>query len=118
VYNINALLAEAQEALDQVWFVQSLEVNERTDSTISLRLHIRAGLFVQVFLGELTGSLYFALIERRQRIFGIDRESREWHLHPYEAPYEHKALPDGLEPKPLLKFLSRVEALLLENDLL
>lgn len=117
MYNISALLAEAQEALDRVWFVQSLEVIERTDSTISLRLHIRAGLFVQVFLGELTGSLYFGLIERKQRIFGIDRESSEWHSHPYEAPHNHEPFAEGLGPKPLLTFLSKVEMLLIEKDL-
>ena len=37
-------------------------------------------LFVQAFIGEITGSLYFALIERNQRIYGIDRENDQWHL--------------------------------------
>lgn len=60
----------------------------------------------------------FALIERRQRIFGIDREGGEWHLHPYDTPDKHELLPEGLEPKPLLKFLARVEDLLLQYDLL
>ena len=109
---------EAQEALERVWFVQSLEITERTDFTLSLRLYIRPDLFVNVFIGKLTSSLYFALIEGRQHIFGIDREAGEWHLHPYEAPYSHQPLPEGLEPKPLLKFLARVEQLLLQHDLL
>ncbi len=112
------LLIEAQEALERFWFLQSVEEIERTDFTISLRLHIRSGLFIQAFLGELTGQLYFALIEGRHRIFGIDRESGEWHIHPYEAPEEHRPLPEGLGPKPLLSFLSRVEELLLKHDLL
>ena len=116
--NADALQLEAEEALERVWFVQSLEVMERTDFTLSLRLYIRPDLFVNVFLGEITGSLYFALIEGRQRIFGIDREAGEWHLHPYESPHLHKLLTEGLEPKPLLKFLSRVEELLLQHDLL
>jgi hypothetical protein len=41
------LLSEAQEALEKVWFVQSVEETERTDNTLSLRLFIRADLFVQ-----------------------------------------------------------------------
>lgn len=118
MYSTVDLRHPAQAALERVWFVQSLQEIERTDQTLSLRLYIRPDLFVQVFLGELTGSLYFALIEGEQRIFGIDRESGEWHLHPYEAPYRHEPLPENLEPQPLLRFLSRVEDLLLQYDLL
>jgi hypothetical protein len=117
MYNANSLLAEAQEALDKVWFLQSLEVIDRTNSTLSLRLYIRHDLFVQAFLGELTNSLYFALIEGNRRIFGIDRECKQWHVHPFEAPHKHEPLAEGLGPKPLLTFLSRVEMLLIENDL-
>jgi len=84
VYNADSLLSEAREVYDKVWFVQSLKVNERTDSTLSVRLHIRPGLFVHDFVGEMTDSLYFALIEGNQRIFGIDHESGYWHLHPFK----------------------------------
>jgi hypothetical protein len=112
------LRLEAQEALERVWFVQSLEETERTDLTLSLRLHIGPALFVQAFLGETSGSLYLALIEGGRRIFGIDRVGGEWHLHPYEAPDKHEPLPEGLEPRPLLRFLARVEDLLLQHDLL
>lgn len=112
------LLDEAQEALDKVWFIQSLEVIERTDATVSLRLYIRRDLFIQAFFGELTSSLYFALIEGNRRIYGIDRESGEWHAHPYLASYKHEPLNEGLESKPLFQFLARVEKLLLKNDLL
>ena len=117
MYDANSLLAESREALGKVWFLQSLEVSDRTDSTLSLRLYIRHDLFVQVFLGELTGSLYFALIEGNQRIFGIDRESKQWHMHPFEDPYNHQPFVEGLGPRPLLAFLSRVEMLLIEKDL-
>jgi hypothetical protein len=117
MYDANSLLAESREAIDKVWFLQSLEVSDRTDLTLSLRLYIRHDLFVQVFLGELTDSLYFALIEGNQRIFGIDRESKQWHVHPFEAPHNHEPFAEGLGPKPLLAFLSRVEILLIEKDL-
>jgi hypothetical protein len=118
VYSADDLTAEAQDALDQVWFVQSLETIERTDLTLSLRLYIRSDLFVQAFLGELTGSLYFALIEGNKRIFGIDREAGLWHLHPFESPDKHQRLSEGLEPKPLMRFLARVEDLIIQHDLL
>jgi len=118
VYSVTDLRLEAQEVLERVWFVQSLEETECTDPTLSLRFHIRPDLFVQAFLGELTGSLYFALIEGRRRVFGIDRDAGEWHLHPYDDPDKHEPLPEGLEPKPLLRFMAKVEDLLLQHDLL
>ncbi len=112
------LRRQVQDALERVWFVQSVEETERTDRTLSLRLHIRSGLFVQVFLGEASESLYFALIQDRRRIFGIDRVIGEWHLHPYDAPDTHEPLAEGLEHQPLLKFLAKVEDLLLQHELL
>ncbi len=118
MYRADDLLAEAQEALDKRWFLQSLQVIERTDRTISLRLYIRQDVFVQAFLGEITGSLYLALVEGSRRIFGIDRENSEWHLHPFEYPHEHRPYTEGMDPRPLMKFLARVEQLLLEHDLL
>jgi hypothetical protein len=118
VYSTTDLRLEAQEAMERVWFVQSLEETERTDLTLSLRFYIRPALFVQAFLGQCSGSLYLALIEGGRRIFGIDREGGEWHIHPYDSPDKHEPLPEGLGPKPLLKFLARVEDLLLQYDLL
>lgn len=57
------LCREAEDALENVWFIASLEEIERTDITLSLRLYIRRDLFVQVFSGVSSGSLYLALIE-------------------------------------------------------
>lgn len=91
MYSRADLQLEAQEALDTVWFVQSVEQS---------------------------GSLYFALIEGRQRIFGLDLEGGEWHLHPYSAPDQHAPLEKDLGPKPLLTFLAKVEEVLLQHDLL
>ncbi len=116
--SVDDLRREAFEALDQVWFIQGIEEVEHTDVTLSLRLRIRSGLFIQVFYGERSESLYFALIEGDRRIFGIDREHAQWHIHPFNASEIHQPLPEGLEPKPLLTFLARVEQLLLTHDLL
>lgn len=115
---LRELRAEAIESVDKVWFVQAIEETERTDITLSLRLSIRHDLFVQVFVGAKSNTLYMALIEGKQRIFGIDCDDGEWHIHPYEAVERHEPLPEKLEPKPLLKFLARVERLLLEKDIL
>lgn len=116
--SLSELRAEADQALDSIWFIQSLEEIDHTDISLSLRLHIRQGLFVQLFYGKRSDSLYFALIENDRRIFGIDREHDQWHLHPLETPDAHLPLAQSLEPKPLLTFLARVEELLLANSLL
>ena len=116
--DLSDLKSEALDALEKVWFVQSIGNVEETDITLSLRLHIRPQFFVQLFFGQRSGSLYMALIEGEQRIFGIDRETGIWHIHPYENVEKHEQLPEGLGPKPLLAFLARVEDLLLEQDLL
>ncbi|MBM4459717.1 MAG: hypothetical protein FJ011_18470 [Chloroflexi bacterium] len=112
------LRREAEEAADRFWFIGALEEMERTDITLSIRLHIRPGLFVQVFRGTKSGSLYLALIEGGRRLYGIDREADEWHVHPYGAVERHEPLPQGLEPEPIHRFLARVEDLLLKYELL
>jgi hypothetical protein len=116
--SLHELRQEADEAVQKIWFIQSLEEVERTDITLSLRLTIRHGLFVQLFAGLNSGSLYMALIEGGQRLFGIDREGSKWHMHPFAAVEQHEPMIEALEPKPILKFLARVEHLLLEHDLL
>jgi hypothetical protein len=56
---------------------------------------------VHAFLGEMTDSLYFALIEGNQRIFGIDHVGGggHWHLHSFETPHKHEPFDEGLGPK-------------------
>ena len=117
-HGLSELWQEAREALETVWFINSLEETERTDITLSFRLIIREDLFVQVFSGEKSKSLYMALIEGRRRIYGIDREGNEWHVHPFEDADRHEPLAPGLGPKPLLTFLARIEELLVKAALL
>ncbi len=113
----DAIRAEAEDALERVWFVKSIR-EERTDISLSLRLLVRRGLFVQVFVGERSGSLYMALIEGNRRVFGVDREAGRWHVHPFESPDQHMWLAEETPQKPLLSFLAKVEAIILEHDLL
>jgi hypothetical protein len=114
---LDELRAESQEALERVWFVQAVEITERTTNTLSLRLIIRPALFVHAFLSERSGALYFALVQNDERVFGIDRVKGKWHLHPNKLPETHQDLAEGLDPKPLLKFRARVEELLYEQSL-
>ena len=54
---------EAFDAPDAFWFIQTVEEIDRTDVTLSLRLHIRPGMFIHLFAGELTSAISMALIE-------------------------------------------------------
>ena len=55
---------------------------------LKLRVHLRASLFIDVFLNADTGKTSFALIKDGQRIFGADN-TRAWHLHPFGSPERH-----------------------------
>jgi hypothetical protein len=112
------LRTEALDALDEFWFVQSVQNVESTGTHFALRLHSAPEFVVQAFLGKQLETLFFALIKDEQRIFGIDREGNEWHFHPYGESDRHEPLPQGLEPKPLLRFLARVEQLIMEHNIL
>jgi len=52
---IDELLLEALAARDRFWFVQTLQIKERTDATVTLRFTIGSDLFVQVFLVSAVG---------------------------------------------------------------
>ncbi len=57
---------------------------------VSGRAYVSAGVFLEFYFNERTGTTAFALIRNRNRIWGIDRDSiRGWHLHPLENPREH-----------------------------
>lgn len=115
---LDEIRSEAKEAAERLWFVQTLQDDLRSDNTLSLRLIIGHDLFVQVFFGERTGSLYMALIEGRKRIFAVDREADRWHSHPFRAVERHEPLTDEYSHKPLWRFLAQVEDLILDHDLL
>lgn len=118
MYSETDLQAEALDVLDGFWFAQSVQNVESTVYHFALRLYIAPSIFVQAFLGKQSRSVYFALIKDEQRIFGIDCEDDEWHLHPFGEPERHEPLAYGLEPKPLLRFVAKVEQLIIEHNIL
>lgn len=118
VPNLADYRLEAFEALDAFWFVQAVEELDRTDATLSLRLHIRTALFIQVFVGEISNTISFALIDNGARIFGLDYFRSQWHLHPYGDISAHVPYDGPLSPTPLSRFLIMVRDLVLEQDIL
>ena len=77
---------------------------------VSGRAYVAAEVFLKFYFNEKTGTMAFALIRDRGRIWGIDRDNiRGWHLHPPENPMEHV----GIEPLSVSEIVERLRAVLL-----
>ncbi len=115
---IEQLFQEASEALAQFWFVQRLDIVERTDQTVTVQLVIDNKLRVQAFLSQKSGRLSFALIGPAGRLYGRDRQHGEWHRHPFSNPESHEVTPEGTSPRALLQFMAEVQEILVTQDLI
>ena len=115
---IDRLMQEATEALAQFWFVQRLDVVERTDQTVTLQLVIDNKLRVQAFLSQRSGRLSLALIGPAGRLYGRDRQRDGWHRHPFSNPESHEVTPEGMSPKALLQFMAEVQEILVTQELI
>jgi hypothetical protein len=115
---IDELIVESLSATDRFWFIQTCEVVERTDFTVTLRLTIGPQLFVQIFLSQQSDRFSFALIGASGRLYGRDREHGLWHRHPFNQPSQHELTPEGMSPQPIIEFLAEIEKIMVEHDLL
>lgn len=69
------------------------------------RAYISEDKFLNFYFNEETDTLAFALIDKEERIWGIDRDSlRGWHLHPLEDPDSHI----GVEPMTISEIIARL----------
>jgi hypothetical protein len=115
---IDQLLLEASEALDQFWFVQRLEITERTDKTVTVQLVIDQDLRVQAFLSQRSDRLSLALIGPAGRLYGVDRQQGQWLRHALANPEHHEPIPEGMSQRPLLQFMSEVQEILLTEEMI
>jgi hypothetical protein len=76
-------------------------------TAVNIRIPVPGNLFIDAFCNEITGRAAYALIEDAQRIFGADNTGGGWHLHPFDAPEDHEALPESMS---FAEFIRRVEA--------
>lgn len=74
-------------------------------SSISLRLDLTIGGFVDAFYNEQTGTTAFAWIYGGRRVFGADNTGG-WHVHPLEAPDQHVPLQHVMS---FAEFIARIE---------
>jgi hypothetical protein len=74
-------------------------------TSISLRIPMAIGGFVDTFYNEETGTTAYALIQADRRVFGADNTGR-WHLHPFDDPDRHDALPAAMS---FAEFIAEIE---------
>jgi hypothetical protein len=80
-------------------------VRRLTASSITLRLDVSTGGFVDAFYNEQTGTLGFALVRDAQRVFGADNTGG-WHVHPFADPDRHEPLSGAMS---FAEFVAEIE---------
>ncbi len=74
---------------------------------------VHEDLFLRFYFNEATGTIAFALIEKQQRIWGIDYDNRRgWHLHPADDPTDHI----GIEPLSVSDIITHLQDVLLKRE--
>ena len=76
-----------------------------TATSISLRVSVTTGGFIDVFYNEQTGATAFALIRQGRRVFGADNPGG-WHVHPLADPGQHVPLSSAMS---FADFVAEVE---------
>ncbi len=74
-------------------------------TSINLRVPITVGGFVDAFYNEETGTTAYAMIQEGERVFGADNTGG-WHVHPFDEPVHHRALPDEMS---FAEFIAEIE---------
>ncbi len=115
---LNDLFTEGLTAKDRFWFIETFYIKGHTDKTITLHFIISSNLFVQVFYSERSGRFSLALVGPSGRLYGRDREYGYWHLHPFGQSEKHQPTPEGISPRPIVQFLTEVEKLLVDHNLI
>ena len=80
-------------------------VRRLTPTSVSLRVSIASGGFIDAFYNEQTGTMAFSVIREGQRVFGVDNTGG-WHIHPFSDPARHDPLVDPLS---FAEFVDEIE---------
>jgi len=80
-------------------------VRRLSSTSISLRVGISPGGFIDAFYNEQTGTTAFALILEGHRAFGVDNTGG-WHVHPFSDPNQHDPMAN---PMSFAEFVLEVE---------
>ena len=87
------LLYELREACYACSIVSHIEELLVDSDVLKVRVNLtRSECFISVFYNVTTGKAAYALLERNQRIYGADNAKMGWHIHPFCAPGQHRAV--------------------------
>lgn len=107
--DVRNFVSELFRALATVEAIEQVALRSE-GPVVSGRAYVTAGMFLEFYFNEKTGTIAFALIRDRGRIWGIDRDNiRGWHLHPLENPRKHI----GIEMLSVPEIVERLKSVLL-----
>ncbi len=99
-------------------FVHAVEIVNKSPAALKVRLILGAEFFIQFYVNVVTGTQNFVVVLGRQRLYARDCVDGSWHRHPYEDPDSHDFSPEGARPISVDEFLSEVQRILTEAELL
>jgi len=79
---------EIIKAIEEEFPDAELEVHERRDTVLEIRVTLEKEFFIEVYANSLTNKRSYALIYKGDRIFGYDNY-KFWHYHPVRDPNIH-----------------------------
>ena len=114
---IEERIQEIERAVRRFTFIRSIVRVDETRYSVKYRLGIDPDLFVQLYFNVQTGTAGLVLIHQGRRIYGRDSENSHWHRHPYHDPDSHNESPQGARAVSIEEFLTEVQAILVQEDL-
>jgi len=87
--DVTNFLHSLLHAISQYEFVKDIDI-KREAFILKGKLILKNGRYVHIYFNEPTQTTAFALLDKNQRIWGIDFDNiRGWHEHPFENPSRH-----------------------------
>jgi len=115
---IEELEEEARESVKKFSFLKRMEVVDKHNVAIKIRLYIEENFYVQAYYNTLTGTTNFVAIIGSQRILGRDCDQESWHLHPFHKPDSHDFSSEGRKKVTLTDFLEELQEIIENENLL
>lgn len=107
------LTYEIETTAERFSYLVQTEILLRTPHTLKMRLHIGAGIYIQIYHNIQKNLVNYVLVMGGTRIYGRDQDGGIWHRHTVEDPDGHDLSEEGQRPIALEEFLTEIEEILL-----
>lgn len=116
---VNDLEREWRDLFTSYPLFKSFEVIDIHPRALKVRLFIAQRFFVQLYANMQTGTRNFVLVLNGQRVYGRDcMACTNWHRHPFNSPDDHDFGPEGAQAATTAMFLSEVQEIIADEELL